>query len=291
MTKKTKSSSSKEKDLVLPANEKKSKTMVDKKKKKQKKTKEATVAATAAVDDVPPLVATSEKKKKKPAKPTPAVKPRADKKKKTTPAEAAKKDFTRRNTKKIEEKTQRAPRALSTSVKRERKQWTNIRKAQLEDKTKVAFEPLRRMVRQAYSELSENANTKVKVERMQAKAEKLLLEQGLQFAVEWCSEVQRSVELAKRDMPVDSDLAAATYLISRTNGMVPPPCQQPVGYRYSDFPESSVKHIAKSTMRSVNNLNALGLLPTEEGAKCYKDAKNATRKRNRTRARLAAASD
>jgi hypothetical protein len=229
-----------------------------------------------------------------------AVTPR---KSKNTPASKAVKDVKKRTTKEVEkkmkpgkskskEKTEvKTPRTISTSVKRERKQWANLRNAQLSDKTKVAVEPMRRMIRQIYAEVSEAADTKVKVERMDQKAEKLLLEQGVQYLTEWCSEVQRNVEMGRRDMPVDSDLAAATYTLARVNRMTPPPSQQSVHRRYADFPKSSVKHIARSTMRSVNNLDSLGLLTAEEGSTCYKDAKKAARKRNRVRARALAAAD
>lgn len=229
-----------------------------------------------------------------------AVTPRKSKK---TPASKAVKDVKKRTAKKVEKKLKqgkrksqdktevKAPRTISTSVKRERKQWANLRNAQLSDKTKVAVEPMRRMIRRIYAEVSEAADTKVKVERMDQKAEKLLLEQGVQYLTEWCSEVQRNVEMGRRDMPVDSDLAAATYTLARVNRMAPPPSQQSVHRRYADFPKSSVKHIARSTMRSVNNLDALNLLNAEEGSTCYKDAKKAARKRNRVRARALAAAD
>lgn len=224
-----------------------------------------------------PAKSVSRKGKKKLAK---SVEPR--KSKKEGPAKKAKKESRERNVKKIKEKT-RKPHSISTSVKRERKRWSNIRNAQLEDRNKVAIEPLKRMLRQAYSDVSSSLDSKFKVVRMESKAEKLLLEQGIQILTEWCSETQRIVEIFKRSKPVPADTALASYVFWRASGMVAPPCQQSLSQRYSDFPADSVKKIAGSTLRAGKNFEALGLISADEGNKYYKQAKLAACKRKKNR--------
>jgi len=238
---------------------------------------------------MPKKVAVTKKKTKASNKAKGKVAPRGVKK---APASAALKNAKKRNTAKVTKKTGttaqkstdvKVPRTISASVKRERKQWANLRNAQLSDKSKVAVEPMRRMIRHAYKDVGEMMDIKTPVERMESKAEKLLLEQGIQYLTEWCSEVQRSVEINRRDKAVDADLASATYIMNRIGGTVPPPSQQSLSRRYSDFPLASVKRIARSSMRSVENFGALKIMDAEEGVSCYKEAKKAARKRKRIR--------
>lgn len=205
---------------------------------------------------------------------------------KKSPASKASKERKQRVSKKTKSTKKRtsvkkpsAPRVISASVLRDRQQWRKIREAQTKNVDKVAVQPMRRLIRQAMKEIASHYTDDSIC--MQKGAERLLIEQGVQFVTEWMSEVQRFVEMNQREMPNDADLASGTYLIFRSIGLAAPPCQQPVNKKYNDYPKAALKGVAKNTTKAVANFDALELLSKEDGTECLKKSRKDSKLRRK----------